>query len=148
MNKITQPKLPLFRYVCGVGGLYSVCTKIFIFCDFPSSILNSDYFQGKVIQTNYLIITVQRVAVVFAQDTFRPKEFWPKSGYAILGQFRWLGSPPQALEAWFVVTQGPPQTLDALIDLGKKCSGRIMSGRKLFWAYAQGIVQRWILLNS
>ena len=34
---------------------------------------------------NTTIISRKCVAVVFAQDTFRPKEFWPKSGYAILG---------------------------------------------------------------
>ena len=39
---------------------------------------------------NTTIISRKCVAVVFAQklfdqDTFHPKQFWPKSGYAILG---------------------------------------------------------------
>ena len=68
----------------------------------------------------------------FRPIIFHPTHFCRKSEQPILGQVRWLGSPPQALEAWFVVTQGPPQALDAYVDLVNTFLGEKFLGQNCF----------------
>ena len=55
--------------------------------------------------------------LVFTKDV--PKNFSTKSGDVILG-YRWLESPLQALEAWFVVTT---IELKIFVYLLKACIG-------------------------